>query len=85
MKNLKKEFHYYLDHQNELVKKFNGKYLVIKDFTVLGNFDSISEALDNASKVLGLKMGEFLIQKCSPGESDYTQTFHSRVHFEKTK
>ena len=81
MNNLKQEFHYYLANQKELVEKYNGKFLVIKDSAVLGNYDTLSEAIEKATQVLNLKMGEFLIQKCSPGESDYTQTFHSRVRF----
>ena len=28
---LKKEFQYYLDNQDELVKKYNHRFLVIKD------------------------------------------------------
>jgi len=33
---LKKEFDYCLAHQGELVQKYNGKYLVIKDAKVQG-------------------------------------------------
>ncbi|GAJ24038.1 unnamed protein product, partial [marine sediment metagenome] len=36
---LKQEFKYYLDNQKELIKKYNGKYLMIKDQNVVGDFD----------------------------------------------
>lgn len=77
--NLKKEFQYYLDHQDELVKKYNGKYLVIKDASVNSAFDTVSDAYEYIS-AQGF-IGKAIIQKCSPGSDDYTMTFHSRVRF----
>lgn len=76
---LKKEFDYYLEHQDELLKKFNGRFIVIKDNNVIGDYSSQLEAFNETKKVH--KLGTFLIQFCSPGKSAYTQTFHSRVSF----
>ena len=42
---LEKEFQYYLDNQNELVKEYNGKVVVIKDQAVIGAYDSDFEAI----------------------------------------
>ena len=39
MADLKALFKYYLDHQEELVKDYNGKYLVITDFKVAGAYN----------------------------------------------
>ena len=76
---LEKEFQYYLKHQAELVAKHNGKFVVIKNQTVLGAYASELEALTETQK--HHELGTFLIQKCEPGEASYTQTFHSRVVF----
>jgi hypothetical protein len=76
---LEREFKYYLSHQDDLVKQFNGKYLVIVGDSVFGAFDSKMDAY-NAAKEKH-EVGTFLIQRCSPGSADYAQTFHSRVHF----
>jgi hypothetical protein len=76
---LKKEFEYYLANQEELVKKYNGKHLVIKDEQVIGAYDDQAEAYDTASAKY--EAGTFLIQLCTPGNEAYTQTFHSRVTF----
>lgn len=76
---LDKEFQYYLDNQNKLVKLYNGKQLVIKDQAVQGDFNTIEEAYDFA--ISKFELGTFLIQECSEGENGYTQTFHSRVIF----
>lgn len=84
MADLKKEFHFYLAHQDELVKKFNGMVLVIQNEQVKGSYPSIESAF-NGALASGLKAGEFLIQKCSSGNEDYTQTFHSRVRFEDSR
>jgi hypothetical protein len=79
MDNLKKEFKYYLDHQDELIKKYNGKFVVIKDGQVIGSYDSQFEAVEETSKKY--ELGTFLVQKCEPGSESYTQTYHSRVSF----
>jgi hypothetical protein len=34
---LDKEFRYYLDNQSDLVKKYNGRFIVIIDNEVVGN------------------------------------------------
>lgn len=76
---LKKEFEYYLQHQAELVERYNGKFIVIKDCQVIGSYDSETEAIAETLKKHDL--GTFLVQKCEPGNASYTQTFHSRVVF----
>jgi len=76
---LEKEFQYYLDHQNELVEKYNGKVVVIKNCNVIGVYDNELEAVRETRKQH--ELGTFLIQKCEPGEDSYTATFHSRVAF----
>lgn len=76
---LKELFQWYLENQADLVKKYNGKYLVIKDNSVVGVYEDKLKALEESSSKYGL--GNFLIQKCDPGEESYTQTYHSRVVF----
>jgi predicted GTPase len=71
---LDKEFQYYLDNQNNLVKKYDGRYIVIVDNQVVGDYEDYSQALSNSLK--NYEMGTFLVQKCSPGNKDYTFTFH---------
>ena len=76
---LEKEFKYYLDHQDELVKEYNGKYIVIKNEQVIGAFDSELEAINKTKE--DHELGTFLVQKCEPGSESYTQTYNSRVTF----
>jgi hypothetical protein len=78
-KQLQIEFQYYLDHQDELVKKYVGRVLVIKGQKVIADYDSELQAVEETVKTHPL--GTFLVQKCEPGEESYTQTFHSRVAF----
>ena len=77
MVGLEKEFKYYLQNQEELVKKYNGKFVVIKDLKVIGTYESELEAIKKTAEKY--ELGTFLIQKCEPGTESYTQTFHSRV------
>ncbi|HYU69803.1 MAG TPA: DUF5678 domain-containing protein [Burkholderiales bacterium] len=76
---LKKEFEFYLAHQGELLEKYNGKFIAIKDGNVLGSYDDELAAINETQKTH--KLGTFLVQKVSPGTSSYNQTFHSRVVF----
>ncbi|TET44998.1 hypothetical protein E3J62_08840 [candidate division TA06 bacterium] len=78
-KPLEKEFKYYIKHQDELVKQYNGKFIVIKNRKVIGEYDSELEAIKETTKEH--ELGTFLIQKCEPGSKSYTQTYHSRVSF----
>jgi hypothetical protein len=78
-KPLEKEFNYYLEHQDELVEKYNGKFVVIKDSQVLGAYKSQIEAIKKTAEKH--ELGTFLVKKCEPGKSAYTQMYHSRVAF----
>ena len=74
---LEKDFKYFINRHDEFLSLYNGKYLVIKDESLVGVFDSEIDAyLDAVDK---FALGTFLIQKCTPGNEAYTQTFHSRV------
>ena len=78
-KQLEKEFEYYLNHQDELVEKYNGKFIVVKNSEVIGAYDSELKAVEETTKKH--ELGTFLVQKCEPGEESYTQKYHSRVLF----
>ena len=79
MDSLRKEFQFYLNNQEELVEKYRGKYIVIKDGKVLGSYDTEKDAILNTEKEH--ELGTFLVQKVEPGSESYTQTYHSRVVF----
>ncbi|MBU1297577.1 MAG: hypothetical protein KKF20_01215 [Bacteroidetes bacterium] len=76
---LEKEFKYYKEHQDELVARYKGKFLIIQDERVIAVYDTEMEAYSEAKKKF--ESGTFLIQQCLPGKNSYTQTFHSRVAF----
>ncbi|GMQ96552.1 MAG: hypothetical protein BMS9Abin15_0225 [Gammaproteobacteria bacterium] len=76
---LESEFQYYLKNQDELVKQYAGKHIVIKNHEVIGSYDSELEAVEETSKEH--KLGTFLVQKCEAGDQSYSQTFHSRVSY----
>jgi len=74
---LKKEFKYYLDNQEKLLKKYNGKVIVIIGEQVIKAYNSKMAAyLDSIKKY---KPGTFLIIECSPGNDSYTYHQRSRI------
>ena len=76
---LQKQLDYFKSHQGELVEKYKGKFLIIKDKEVQGVYNTEMEAYADAKK--RFRLGTLLIQQCLPGQESYTQTFHSRVKF----
>lgn len=74
---LEKEFQYYLQNQDKLVKEYKGKFIVIKDQQVVGVHNDKKSAYDESVKKY--ELGTFLIQECLPGKENYTQTFTSRI------
>lgn len=78
MSDLDKDFTFYLENQSELVEKYHGRFIVIKDQNVIGDYDSEQEAIDKMLD-LGHDMGTFLIQHCTDDDNTTSATFHSRV------
>jgi hypothetical protein len=76
---LQQEFEYFLAHKSELVARYNGKFVVIKNRQVIGAFDDELQAIAETRK--SEELGTFLVQKVEPGDSATSQTFHSRVTF----
>lgn len=74
---LEREFQYYLQHQDELVGRYDGRYIVIAGQRVVGDFATFAEAVTEAQKTH--PQGTFIVQRCSEGPKDYTFTYHSRV------
>ena len=76
---LEKEFDFYLAHQDEFVKKYGNKHIVIIDEQVLGAYDLEIQAIEETVKTHDL--GTFLVQFCTPGKDTYSANLHSRVVF----
>ena len=74
---LEKECSYYKSHQEELVRQYEGKVIVIVGEEVIGSYDTELDAYVETKKTH--QPGTFLVQKCHPGEE--VRTFHSRVAF----
>lgn len=64
------DLEFFKSNQDELVKKYGGKQLVIRKCDVVAAFDTVGEAFDFGCKTYGA--GNFSIQKCVAGQSAYT-------------
>lgn len=69
------EFDFYVSHQQELVKKYDGKILVIIGNELVGVYDQPLVALRETEKKH--EIGTFMIQPCSKGPESYTVTISS--------
>ena len=73
------EFEYYLENQANLAEKYEGKYIVIKNRNVIGDYDTKRDAIETTMKTHML--GTFLVQKCSSDPNSTKQRFLSRAYF----
>ena len=76
---LEREFQYYKDHEADLVRRFEGKYIGIVGDQVVGPFDTGIEAYTILKEKYGL--GHFLLQHVIPDSENRTQRYYSRVAF----
>lgn len=60
---------YFIEHQDELCEKYNGKRLLMRGASVVGAFDNFEDAVNEGRKLYGI--GNFSVQKCIPGEDAY--------------
>lgn len=62
---LEKQYDFYVSHEQELLSKYNGKYLVISDTMQVIPFEAGKEAYTFATRTFG--KGKFLLHQCVPG------------------
>ncbi len=74
---LEKEYEFYQTNKDEFVKKYIGKFIVIKNDAVIGVYTSPIEALRESVKTN--EMGTFLIQEIK-GNDEPVIRFYSRVY-----
>jgi hypothetical protein len=74
---LEADFQFYRDNQADLVARYDGRFVVIRQGAVIGDYPTYAQAY--AETVHQYPLGTFLIQLVEAGEGGYTQSFHSRV------
>ncbi len=79
MSSIQQDYQYYIKHQLELVKKYGGRYIVIKDSEVVGSYDSEIEAYEDAKSKYVL--GTFIIKPCLPQNEEPKNILNTRAYF----
>jgi hypothetical protein len=79
MTTLQQDNQYYIDNQDKLAKEYAGKYIVIKDKSLQGVYDTEIDAYQEAKEKF--ELGTFLIKPCVPKSQNETQVFHTRAFF----
>ena len=64
------ELDYFINNQEDLVRRHAGKLLVLVGESVEGVYDSVREARVDGDERFGA--GHFMIQPCEPGRGAYT-------------
>jgi hypothetical protein len=58
---LDSERQYFMDNRDELLQRYPGKFVVVKDQRLLGAFDTIQDALSAGAREYG--MSSFLVRR----------------------
>lgn len=70
----KSQLDMYIENQTALLKEYNGQIIAVRDGRFLGAYpDKLAAYRDMKSK--GLEDGQYIIVKCTPGDSAYTAYF----------
>jgi hypothetical protein len=70
---LRDEYDYFTSSLDELLSKYSGRYIAIKNGTVIGDYDNFDDAYVNTSKTE--KLGSFIIQHCVSDDEDSVAHF----------
>lgn len=80
--NRQRDFEYYVKNLQRLYNKYGSCYLVIRNKVILGAYKTIESALKATRKKY--PMGAFIVQKCGPDESAYTERIMSFSFYQHT-
>ena len=78
---LLRQLDYYKIHQQEFLKDYNGKVLLIQNEQLVKTFDDRTSAYQYGKK--NLDPGTYFIIKCTPGDKEYTVNYASVFRFPK--
>ncbi len=76
---MKELFQYYIDNQEDFVRKYDGQVIVLKDNDVIGVYDNEWTAFEETNK--SHEAGSFIIQNVSPGDDAYTVSMATNFVF----
>lgn len=78
--NSESNYHWFEEKLPELVKKYDGRYVVVKDSVILSDYGTFEEAFTETIKTE--TPGTFIIQLCSEDKTKTVQTYYTmRVKF----
>lgn len=72
-----REYKYFLDHQTELIEKYDGKVVVIVGEELVGVYETIADAV--AESVKKYEPGTFMVQEVAANPDDLVEKFHTAV------
>ncbi len=74
----KSDYEFFINNKAELLSKYFGEFIVIKDQEVVGSFPTMTKAMVYALEKF--EKGSFTVEECVDSRFEQ-QVFHSRVSF----
>lgn len=78
MDNINKNYDFFKENFDSIVKGHIGQYVVIKDCAVFGYFKTMIQAIQSMESK-GYNLGEYIVQECVKNITDNMAVYHSRV------
>ena len=76
---LHEQYEYFKTNRKELLKKYLGRFVAIKDFSVIADYGNFDEAYQDMSKKE--KIGTFIIHQCVREEDEPVFSYSGNVSF----
>jgi thermostable 8-oxoguanine DNA glycosylase len=73
------DYKYFEDNLSDLFKKFGHRFIVIKNESVIGDYDTFDAAYENTVKTE--ELGTFIIQECVDDPEKLIKHFQSNIVF----
>lgn len=70
--NRKDDFDYFIANYQDLYQQYGHKFLAIRNRSVIGDYSSIPDAINDLSKLY--PPGKYIIQECTGSETAYKTT-----------
>lgn len=72
---MQEDFKWFVEHYDELFRKYGHSFLAIQDRTVIGVYESYAQGVKETAKTH--KLGTFIVQECNGDPSGYTNYISS--------
>jgi hypothetical protein len=77
---LDQNYRWFRANHRSLLRRYRGRYIAVSKASVVGDYPTEDQAISETVR-LGIRPGEFIVQRCVPSAEEERAVFHSGVSF----